>query len=398
MATTSGSTTATTSTKRQSQHQSQHQRERHFIFGYGSLICHRSRAITAPSLAEKPAEAVVVQHLTRTWSKRIHHQIHYNTNNTNCKKSTTSVSTSASASATSSTSTTTRTRTSTNTSTNANARKKRLDDAARELTILGQTAMGIERAINKWCNGVLIEVDHLELQSFDRRERGYDRVEINALHIWKADVNNDGDNDGDGTNMNNSSSSSKSNGDDNVHEHKHIVLQKASHKRYISSLTYKEKRELSQEQRNGTANANTANVNFDNIKVWVFLPQTNFPANRNFPIVQSYVDVILRGCLDYGNVFLDQFISTTHGWSKSKTDPRSNLKHDQKQEEEDNDHFIWVEDRDHPLYIRADVEWSSEQGKKLDEYLQESLPLAFGKRKPFTKILCAVEKDEEEFD
>ena len=37
-----------------------------FVFGYGSLICPHSRAITAPGLADKTATPVLVRHVERT--------------------------------------------------------------------------------------------------------------------------------------------------------------------------------------------------------------------------------------------------------------------------------------------------------------------------------------------
>ena len=44
---------------------------KNFIFGYGSLICPQSRAITAPTLSNAIAEPVVVNHIERTWSARV---------------------------------------------------------------------------------------------------------------------------------------------------------------------------------------------------------------------------------------------------------------------------------------------------------------------------------------
>lgn len=39
-----------------------------YVFGYGSLICPISRAVTAPSLKHRGATLVTVQHLQRLWS------------------------------------------------------------------------------------------------------------------------------------------------------------------------------------------------------------------------------------------------------------------------------------------------------------------------------------------
>mmetsp|Transcript_2249 Transcript_2249/g.2696 ORF Transcript_2249/g.2696 Transcript_2249/m.2696 type:complete len:303 (+) Transcript_2249:216-1124(+) len=260
--------------------------ERHFIFGYGSLICHRSRAITAPSLASRPAEPVVIEHLIRTWTARVPF-----------------------------------------------GKKKR------KRTIHGQTAMGIERANDKKCCGVLIEVDEVELESFDLREAGYDRVQIDLLHIWG--LNEEKYNDA------------------------HVVLEQACKKRGSSPLN---------------------NESIDEIKVWVYLPQTCTLASKNFPICQSYVDIILRGCLDYGIEFVNMFLETTHGWWHVKTrDAIGN-------------HFIWVDDRRKPFYSRADIDWSTEKSTVIDKFLEDQYPNAFKQRRHLDKILGAIEKDEDEFD
>ena len=39
-------------------------------------------------------------------------------------------------------------------------------------------------------------------------------------------------------------------------------------------------------------------------------------ATYELPILQSYVDVCIKGCLEYGSEFADEFIKTTKGWSK----------------------------------------------------------------------------------
>ena len=282
--------------------------ERHFIFGYGSLMCHRSRAITSPSLALKPAIPVVVEHLSRTWSARISH-------------------------------------------------KKNIEKDANIATteIDGQTAMGIERVRNKKCSGVLIEVDTLELKHFDAREGGYDRVEIDLRHVWGLVDELDGE--------------------------AHAVLQQASYKRTSSQL----KQEVD-------------DSDVETMKVWVYIPQTSLPANRNYPIVQSYVDIIVRGCLEYNTDFVTHFLNTTHGWwyhhnaAADIDQSRTNIN------DGEFNHFVWVEDRGDPLYVRADMDWSKNMAGLVDQYLKEHLPLAFTKRKPLDLVLSASEKYVEEFD
>jgi cation transport regulator ChaC len=85
----------------------------HFIFAYGSLICPKSRAITAPSVAAKPATPVLVKNVERTWAKKA--------------------------------------------------------------SMSSMTAMGVQFKDDAECVGVLLPVNDSELGAFDMREQGYDR-------------------------------------------------------------------------------------------------------------------------------------------------------------------------------------------------------------------------------
>ena len=110
---------------------------KHFIFGYGSLICPQSRQITAPTLQDTIAEPVVIENIERTWSARVRSE-----NNTNTNK-------------------------------NTNGRDH----------ILGWTPMGVRFRKGAKCNGVLICVDEEELMRFDVREAGYVRKRIDLTDI-----------------------------------------------------------------------------------------------------------------------------------------------------------------------------------------------------------------------
>jgi len=45
---------------------------------------------------------------------------------------------------------------------------------------------------------------------------------------------------------------------------------------------------------------------------------------KNKPVIQSYVDVVLSGCLNYGKKFAQDFIKTTSGWQYARIDDRQN--------------------------------------------------------------------------
>ncbi|MBS0235860.1 MAG: gamma-glutamylcyclotransferase [Proteobacteria bacterium] len=54
-------------------------------------------------------------------------------------------------------------------------------------------------------------------------------------------------------------------------------------------------------------------------KLWAYVPEDGDrrgPANYDYPIVQSYVDVCTIGFLEYGEEFTKEFLETTGGWSE----------------------------------------------------------------------------------
>ena len=115
---------------------------KHFVFGYGSLICPQSRAITAPTLRNAVAEPVVVENIDRVWSAR-------------CRART-----------------------------DAQDETSRAASKARD-HIRGWTPMGVRIRCGSRCNGVLIHVDDEELRRFDVREAGYVRRRIELAHVHR---------------------------------------------------------------------------------------------------------------------------------------------------------------------------------------------------------------------
>lgn len=59
-------------------------------------------------------------------------------------------------------------------------------------------------------------------------------------------------------------------------------------------------------------------------KIWTYVPilnydtniQSNFRADYENPICQSYIDLCLEGCLKYGEDFAIEFLDTTFGWNQ----------------------------------------------------------------------------------
>eukprot|EP00588_Corethron_pennatum_P012599 CAMPEP_0194276572 /NCGR_PEP_ID=MMETSP0169-20130528/9126_1 /TAXON_ID=218684 /ORGANISM="Corethron pennatum, Strain L29A3" /LENGTH=1199 /DNA_ID=CAMNT_0039020315 /DNA_START=42 /DNA_END=3641 /DNA_ORIENTATION=+ len=125
----------------------------------------------------------------------------------------------------------------------------------------GFTALGIvkDETGGTAINGVLFRIPHSMFAGFDRREVGYDRVAVGRDHFELIPLAAEG---GDG---------------------KDVAL----------DIRPTE-------------------------KVWVYVPQASFrcEANEEYPILQSYVDTVMQGCLSWGGEDMAKsFVATTAGWS-----------------------------------------------------------------------------------
>jgi hypothetical protein len=91
-------------------------------------------------------------------------------------------------------------------------------------------------------------------------------------------------------------------------------------------------------------------------KVWVYLVKKPVIPTTEYPIAQSYVDVVLTGCLAFGEEFAVEFIRTTTGWE-----------------------YPWYEDRNAPRYVRPLQRLVLRE--KIDELLAQYTTIAFSNRK-----------------
>ncbi len=88
---------------------------------------------------------------------------------------------------------------------------------------------------------------------------------------------------------------------------------------------------------------------------WIYdLPRAGAPSSAS-PIIQSYVDVVLEGCLDIGQDFAAEFIRTTDGWGG-----------------------CWVDDRLRARYQRQDP--PRDGGAAVDALLRRWVPGGMGGR------------------
>ncbi|CAH1562717.1 GGACT domain-containing protein [Vibrio rotiferianus] len=104
-------------------------------------------------------------------------------------------------------------------------------------------------------NGVLLEVDDQALAEFDRRERGYHRIQIRPEQI-------------------------------------------------------------------------EAEVSFNReYSIWVYVKNDPLPPCSLSPIMQSYVDTVLAGCLEVSHAFAEHFVHHTIGWQHAKENDRHQPKY-----------------------------------------------------------------------
>eukprot|EP00578_Thalassiosira_sp_NH16_P006392 CAMPEP_0181122526 /NCGR_PEP_ID=MMETSP1071-20121207/25364_1 /TAXON_ID=35127 /ORGANISM="Thalassiosira sp., Strain NH16" /LENGTH=328 /DNA_ID=CAMNT_0023207509 /DNA_START=313 /DNA_END=1299 /DNA_ORIENTATION=- len=323
---------------------------KHFIFGYGSLICPQSRAITAPSLEDAIAEPVVIRNIERTWSARV-------TGTGNKYSNDPSVAVAA----------------------------KDRDH------IHGWTPMGVRFRSGAKCNGVLICVDEEELMRFDVREAGYDRQRIDL-----ADIHRHLDSD---TLINESMSlwptSSVEVGDEETSARSSLREKLALEEAKCSECRLVFEKACAKRRKSGSASSECdSSQECDDMAVWVYVQSHNLPAERSFPITQSYVDIIMRGCLSISQDFARRFLETTHGWWHDGPLDRKGRKINTPQTMEDTGadcdikmeqnsikkHHTWINDRLNPMYVRADNEFSLQNGEAIDELIKEHHPHALQRR------------------
>ncbi|ETW96464.1 MAG: hypothetical protein ETSY1_26515 [Candidatus Entotheonella factor] len=89
--------------------------------------------------------------------------------------------------------------------------------------------------------------------------------------------------------------------------------------------------------------------------IWTYMTSCPGEPSRQYPLVQSYIDVILTGCLAIGTDFATEFIETTLGWGPA-----------------------WLNDRLHPRYQRAMA--TIPRAAEIDQLLQTLVSHAFSDR------------------
>ena len=182
--------------------------------------------------------------------------------------------------------------------------------------------MGVRFQKGVKCTGVLLEVNGKELSQLDNREKAYNRVPIPLNEVEKVPylIETDSEDESD-----------------------HVVFQEVYHEK---------------------------------LNVWIYVQKYAVHSDISHPIPQSYVDIILRGCLSISPDFAKSFIDTTCGWQS--------------------DHNVtnWVDDRLDPIYIRADPKYLLKMGNYLDDLLEDCIPQAFAERVQYDSVTHKMALDE----
>jgi cation transport regulator ChaC len=190
-------------------------------------------------------------------------------------------------------------------------------------TKTGWTAVGVRFEQDWNCTGVLMEVTADELTELDKREASYTRHPLCLDHIEQVSFLNPQE----------------------FYNDHHPVFD-------------------AKEENNSTSNNETTHI-----KVWIYTQRDAIFADSSHPIPQSYVDIILRGCLKISKDFAKSFIETTYHW-------------DHHHDNDDHVHYYFVNDREIPIYPKADPEFSNEHCNQriIDQLLQEYIPNVMANR------------------
>ena len=362
------------------------------MFGYGSLICPKSRATTAPSLINVVAEPAIIANIERSWCVRVVTGVRVVTATSSSSCSSSNKCNGRGAETTATTPTTAR-------------QQQQQQTSVRRI---GYTPAGVQFKHGAECNGVLMHISEDELRRFDEREGKF----YTRRRAVITDIRRYYDSSRDGSVQNTTTATT-------------TATTSAPTEKDVKCSVCKEIFDMASSQRNSIAAAaaalttssnrlehsSSSNNNNDNdIAVWIYVPKSEYTAfaTPSCPIIQSYIDIIIRGCLSISNDFARQFLLSTqrgwryHGCYESNRD-------DNKGEDDDDDDIakknvvvvvrsdettggsssaadnssndvggryhhhdnMWVNDRSSPIYTRADIDYSMMHGQLIDELIEE---------------------------
>lgn len=159
------------------------------------------------------------------------------------------------------------------------------------------TAVSAQPKPGAHCNGVIVQVPEAELPAFDKREAGYVRTPIAPDDV--------------------------------------AIDAELCRRMGLPSSTLPE-----------------------GASVFIYVHPEGSPTAKA-PVIQSYLDVMLLGCLEYGEAFAVEFLRTTHSWGAERG--------------------AFVNDRVLPAYVRASKA-AAANAKRWDELLARECPAAMRTR------------------
>lgn len=277
----------------------------HFVFGYGSLICQKSRALTVPSSIHQTALPAIVHGLERTWTVPVNNFSALGVHFVECA----------------------------------------VRSSDKKLTFCDCD-----------CVGVILPVSDQELKKFDERELGYHRklLDLDRIELYSEGI------------------------------------------RMCQSLECQLFLDAKQQDQSDQSL----------IQIWCYIPDFHIAPTSLTPIAQSYVDIVLRGCLEISEDFCRRWLRSTKGWALSELETlvscaSNGKKHNgvlrsKQMTEEFEGKSYWVNDRFDPLYVRHDYVWSLANAEKIDKILQKYQPDHFRSRIVEDKKICEEQQGSDE--
>ena len=129
---------------------------------------------------------------------------------------------------------------------------------------------------------------------------------------------------------------------------------------------------------------NVDDMNGIQIQIWVYVQNDPLYPGPSYPIVQTYVDTILRGCLEISDHFAMTFLELVQGWhSATETSAAAASNADDEDDAVARIVIHYVNDRHGPVYARGDPAWSLQHADRLDRMIQTHQPLYFEHRKDY---------------
>ena len=224
------------------------------------------------------------------------------------------------------------------------------------------------------CIGVLLPVTETELGHLDRRELGYRRT---PLHLRQVDtvpfLNREKD----------------------YAEPDHAVFLQAKQQQQQQQEeeAFELKSSSSDDDVNFLSSSSTSVEESDekgagDVSLWVYVPEKPMAPTIEYPIVQTYLDTILRGCLEINEEFAAEFLTTTAGWHSAFSTSSSTGGGDDNDPisaTDDPPRIFLVDDRHAPIYRHGDPEWSRRHADFLDGFIQKHRPDLLDQRQTHRK-------------